>query len=348
MKTQTFIAAALCLLVMLSQFGCTKELQVYEVSARPFFKGSSGPNASPSIASMVSLSSWMATLPGEVSLSRLSLPGSHNACARYEPVGGTAKCQTLSIGEQLQAGVRFLDIRCRHVGDSFVIHHGSIYQNMDFDDVLHACSEFLTSNPTECIILSIKQEYNPAHNTRTFEETFDDYTRRYAGKWYLGATVPNLQQARGKLVLLRRFTAAHLPKGIDASQWARNTTFSINNGEARLRIQDQFVVPDNRAKWSNSTALLTEAQSLNREALYINFTSGYRPRPVLFRLPNIKRVAHTMSNRITEFFTAHPQGRFGIIAMDFADAVKCSLIITTNYPPGGRVPVLTYALNRAK
>lgn len=346
MKMQSFIAAALCLAAMFSQIGCTREVYSYDLNPAPFFRGTSGPNAAPPAAAAISLSSWMATLPDQVTLSQLSLPGSHNAGARYEHIGGTARCQALTISEQLQAGIRFLDIRCRHTGDSFVIHHGYVYQNIDFNDVMNDCTEFLERNPSECIIISIKEEYTPAHNTRSFEQTFDEYTRRYPGKWYLGASVPTLRQARGKLVLLRRFAAAHLPKGIDASGWAHNATFSINNGAARLRIQDQFVVANSRAKWGSSTALLSEARDLNPEALYINFTSGYRP--ALFRIPKIRRVANAMSAYITQYFSAHPQGRFGIIAMDFADAAKSSLIITTNYQTGAGTPVLTYALNRAK
>jgi 1-phosphatidylinositol phosphodiesterase len=346
MDKQTFIAAVLGLAAMLSQFGCTRELHTYEVNTAPFFRGASGPNATPPAGASVALSSWMATLPDQVSLSQLSLPGSHNAGARYEHIGGTARCQALTIGEQLQAGIRFLDIRCRHIGDSFMIYHGYVYQNITFDDVMNACTEFLDRNPSECVIVSIKEEYNPAHNTRSFEQTFDDYTQRYAGKWYLGAAVPNLRQARGKLVLLRRFEATHLPKGIDASGWAHNTTFTISNEAAHLRIQDQFLVPDSRAKWGCSTALLTEARERNTEALYINFASGYRP--ALFRIPNIRRVANTMSAYITQYFSSHPKGRYGIIAMDFADAAKSSLIITTNYSSAARAPLLTYALNKGK
>ncbi len=344
MKTQTFIAAVFCMLAMLSQFGCTKELHIQEITPAPFFKGSSGPHNLPPEGATVALSNWMATMPDQVSLSLLSLPGAHNAGARYEPVGGTARCQALSISEQLHAGIRFLDIRCRHTSNNFVIHHGAVYQNMDFDDVLRACTEFLDRHPSECVIISIKEEYTPSRNTRSFEQTFDAYTQRYAGKWYLGANVPTLQQARGKLVLLRRFNAQRTPKGIDASHWAHNTTFSIDNREAHIRIQDQFVVPHNQEKWHHSSALLTEARSLSTEALYINFTSGYRP--VLFRIPNIKRVSASMSAYIKKYFTANPQGRFGIIAMDFADAAKSSLIITTNYP--SRAPMLTYTSNRSK
>ena len=58
---------------------------------------------------------WMSPLDGGLLLSQLSIPGTHDSGARFEPLSRTAKCQTLTIGQQLDAGARFLDIRCRHV-----------------------------------------------------------------------------------------------------------------------------------------------------------------------------------------------------------------------------------------
>ncbi|WP_188316034.1 phosphatidylinositol-specific phospholipase C [Chitinophaga agrisoli] len=346
MKRQTFIVTTSCLVAMVSLFGCKSELQIT--------RGATTETPAPTTlaaASSVSLDNWMAAIPNNYRLTQLSLPGTHNACARYEPLRGTAKCQRLTVDEQLNAGIRFLDIRCRHIDNTFSIYHGAIYQKQDLDAVLAACSTFLDKHPSECIIVSIKEEYHPANNTRSFEATFGDYAQRYAGKWYLGTTVPPLEQVRGKIVLLRRFEARR-PIGIDASGWSRNSTFTINNGDTPLRVQDEFVVPSNRAKWHTSTALLTEARSQADEAsLYINFTSGYRPRPALFHIPNIKKVAYAMGNRITRFFSDNPQGRFGIIVMDFVDEQKAALVITTNFHPASpaqKETKSTFVLNQAK
>ncbi|GAA0537832.1 hypothetical protein GCM10009415_19570 [Chitinophaga japonensis] len=333
---------------MCSLFGCTKKLRVQAAhyGAPLSFKRTTtyaGPDATEADGS-VPLNSWMATIPDHYSLAQLSLPGTHNACARYEPIGGTARCQALTLNEQLNAGIRFLDIRCRHVNNAFAIHHGAIYQRIRFEEVLAACANFLDNNPSECIIMSIKEEYTPSHNTRSFEQSFDAYARRYAAKWYLGAAIPPIGSVRGRIVLLRRFAASQAIKGIDASRWEHNATFTIHNAQSRIRVQDQFVVPDNQAKWHNSTALLQEASSRETETLYINFTSGYRP--ALFHIPDIQTVANVMSGHITDYFSAHPQGRYGIIAMDFADPRKAALIIATNYRH--HAPVLTYALNQVK
>lgn len=274
-------------------------------------------------------SNWMGAIDGSKSLTQLSIPGTHDSGARYEPVSGTAKCQNLTIAEQLAAGVRYLDIRCRHIDDTFAIHHGLVFQHIYFDDVLNDCIGFLNSNPSECIIMCIKEEHTPSNNTRSFEQTFDSYVAQNPDKWCLTATIPTLGQARGKIVLLRRFNAVTVPKGIDATSWADNTVFTIDNGFARLKIQDKYVVPDNNAKWTLIQNLYTEAKSQNFDRLYINFSSGYK---MLYGiLPSITTVSNFMNPKLVTYFASNTSGRYGITAMDFVDTGKCSLIINTNF-----------------
>lgn len=272
---------------------------------------------------------WMASVANGVNLTLLSIPGSHDAGATVEPVSGTAKCQNLSIGDQLNAGIRFLDVRCRHINDAFAIHHGAIYQNKNFDDVLNACFTFLNTNPGETIVMSVKEEYDPSGNTRTFEQTFDSYVAKNPTQWYTGATVPNLGDVRGKIVLLRRFSATALPKGLDATNWADNTTFSINNSDASMRIEDNYVVPDNNAKWNSITALLGEAKTGAGTTLYISFTSGYKS--LIFSIPSITTVSNAINPNVTSYFTSNTSGRYGIIPMDFSESGRASLIYKTNF-----------------
>jgi 1-phosphatidylinositol phosphodiesterase len=145
----------------------------------------------------LSLNNWMGMLPDQTSISGISIPGTHDSGATKEPISGTAKCQDLSIADQLNAGVRYLDIRCRHIDNGFAIHHGAIYQNLNFNDVITACLNFLNSHPTETIIMSVKEEHTPSNNTRTFEQTFDSYVQQNASKWALENNVPTLGSIRG-------------------------------------------------------------------------------------------------------------------------------------------------------
>jgi 1-phosphatidylinositol phosphodiesterase len=280
-------------------------------------------------ASASTNSAWMGSLDGNKTLAEFSIPGSHDSGALYELISGTAKCQNLTIGEQLNAGVRYLDIRCRHVKDAFDIYHGAAGQHLNFDEVLDACTGFLKTNPTECIIMSVKEEYKPADNTRAFEQTFDAYLAKHPDAWLLTGGIPTLNQARGKIVLLRRFEAKKAPKGIAATNWADSRTFEINNGATRIKIQDEYVVSDNEAKWRAIHGLYEEAAGTNTTSLYINFTSGTHPGPL--GISTVPPVSDFMNPAVAAYFSGKKSGRFGISVMDFVDEKRCGLIIATNH-----------------
>ncbi|MFF5422426.1 phosphatidylinositol-specific phospholipase C domain-containing protein, partial [Streptomyces misionensis] len=115
---------------------------------------------------------WMAAVPDGTELRALTIPGSHDSGARYG--GPWTECQNTTIAEQLNSGIRFLDVRCRVTGGSFAIHHGASYQNMMFGDVLVACRDFLAAHPTETVLMRVKQEYSEESDA-TFRAVFDDY-----------------------------------------------------------------------------------------------------------------------------------------------------------------------------
>lgn len=295
------------------------------------------------LAASAAGNNWMTPLNGTLPLSQFSIPGTHDSGARVEPIAGTAKCQNLTIAEQLAAGVRFLDIRCRHIDNGFAIHHGQVYQNINFADVLNSTIGFLNSNPGETVIMSVKEEYDASNNNRSFEATFDSYVAQAPSKWLLGSGIPSLDAARGKIVLFRRFGAGSVPKGIDASSFPDNTTFSTGG---ILRVQDRYNVSNNDTKWNSILAILNEARYGGPETLYVNFSSGTSSG--IFGIPNITGVSNNINPRLTTFFNANPTGRFGAILMDFADAAKAQQIYNTNAPASRAVhhPAYFMLVNR--
>lgn len=265
----------------------------------------------------------MKSIDGSWPIQKLSIPGSHDAGALLEPISGTAKCQSLKIAEQLAAGVRFLDVRCRHVGNTFVIHHGPIDQKLTFESVLGMVTTFLKANPGECVILSVKEEYDPEKNTRSFEQTFDTYVAKDPERWWLKPELPTLDQVRGKIVLFRRFSSTSQSKGINASKWPDNTTFSA----PPLRVQDRYQSANATTKWTAFESLLKEAVAAGNDTLFVNFSSGTGS---TFGIPNIPTISTPMNQRITTYFMTQPKGRHGILVMDFVDEGRCRLIYETN------------------
>jgi len=127
-------------------------------------------------------SAWMEELPDAAQLSQLSIPGTHDSGSRY---GGAAiENQVMTISQQLNAGIRYLDIRVRHIDNAFAIHHGLKYQHLNFDDVLKSVTQFLSAHPSETIVMRVHEEYKADNNTRSIEETMDSYIKKYQKFFY--------------------------------------------------------------------------------------------------------------------------------------------------------------------
>lgn len=269
--------------------------------------------------------SWLKGLAGNQKISEVSIPGTHDTGALYEPINNVAKCQDLTIEEQLKMGVRYLDIRCRHIGDRFTIHHGPIYQHLNFNDVLETCEQFLKQHPSEFIMMSVKEEYKCEDITRSFEETFKAYLEEYSSLWYLENKLPTIDEVRGKIILVRRFEASEA-WGIDASSWEENTSFTIE--ASNLKIQDAYKVCDLNLKWQAIEGLYKEASESQGEDLYLNYTSGYEP---LLSIPRIKNVSNVINPKVKQYFKEHTSGHYGVSVMDFIDEEVATEIIATNY-----------------
>jgi 1-phosphatidylinositol phosphodiesterase len=278
----------------------------------------------------VSPASWMSALDGSVKLSQLSIPGTHDSAARVENWPGTARCQSLSLPEQLQAGVRYLDIRCRHLRDGFSICHGTVDQKLPFSEVLAQVYGFLETNRGECVLMVVKEEHTAEGNTRSFEATFDASVAGNPGRWWLGTSLPTLEEVRGKIVLVRRFGAA-AAKGINATAWGDNTSFNVNN----LAVEDHYVVDNNDTKWGQVTAALDAAAADgNAAVLHLTHSSGYRSGT--FGIPSIPWVSDTLNPRLHSWFTKAKPGHYGCVIMDFADRTRPWRIAQSNFQDGGQ------------
>lgn len=271
---------------------------------------------------------WMASLPDTASLAALTIPGTHDSGAIHEPAAGIAKTQTLTFAEQLDAGIRYFDVRCRNFDDQFLIYHGSIDQDQTFDDVLAAMYAFLDAHPYEALIVSVKEELAAQGGTLTFEQLFEQYAARDPARWYLDDSIPTLGAARGKLVLLRRFDAtASVGIAADPAVWTDNATFDIT-GPPVLHVEDNYIVTDDALKWSAITSLFGEATSLNDPAaLYLAYTSGYQ---MISGLPNIPSVSDTIDAMLDTYFATAPVARYGVVVMDFTTAARAHAVLVKN------------------
>ncbi|MFD5413829.1 phosphatidylinositol-specific phospholipase C [Streptomyces nojiriensis] len=198
-----------------------------------------GLGAAPASAATLGIQDWMAGLADSTALQRMTIPGTHDSGATK---GGLyVACQNTSIAQQLDSGIRFLDVRCRVTGGSFAIHHAAFFQDLMFGDVLVACANFLAAHPSETVLMRLKQEYS-TDSDATFRAVFDDYLdhRGWRPLFRISDTLPALGQARGKVVLLAD------NGGLPGLRYGDGTVFDIQDDyntepfAKRGRIENHF------------------------------------------------------------------------------------------------------------
>lgn len=203
---------------------------------------------------------WMSLLDDNVTVSELSVPGTHDTMSLYG--GDIVATQTLTLRKQLDAGIRAFDVRLRATRDKLAVHHRSVYQYVMFGDVLNAMVAFLRANPKEVLFVRVKEEYTPESGSLPFEQSFESYYNTYSG--YI--TIPNgnnpsLGELRGKIVFLQNFTG--------------KKRFGMYMDQ--FDIQDRWTVATNwdlYKKWEGVKEHLNLAAESKRHVGYITYLSA--------------------------------------------------------------------------
>ena len=283
---------------------------------------------------------WMKDVPGSKYLSELSIPGTHDTCALYDyevlsQKTSTAQCQTLNLNSQLYRGVRCLDIRLN--GDNLRVWHGdndffSVDQKISFDSVVNICKEFLKMFPNESILMSLKTEKGKNIGKAVYDKIQEDINL-----WYTKDTIPRLDEVRGKIVLLRRFSYQDA-LGIDLRNgWKNNDRhFQITAPNGTFHIQDCYLPSGNRSKapknkWEAVENMLKECQENSDVSnWYINFTSAAYPTDigVYKECPNIKAISTYISPKLDSNLKNY--NKCGTLMMDFVTTKAIKSIVAMN------------------
>lgn len=202
---------------------------------------------------------WMGEIKEHCELSLLNIPGTHDCGTKNVENSIKLQCQSLSIQEQMNIGVRYFDIRCAagSKDSTQYIKHSSAFCRNDYgdlltiDELINTGKTFLKHHPTEALIYQIKNEGDGSNDSRLC-----NHIGKYIANGSLWAQdrIPCLDEVRGKIVLVRRFTDKEndysLPRerlGINLSSWDSecffkkdwNTFVHVND---KAWVQDRYTV----------------------------------------------------------------------------------------------------------
>ncbi|KAK3336890.1 phosphatidylinositol-specific phospholipase C [Cercophora scortea] len=206
-----------------------------------------------SIFSSASLPTWMSQLHPSLPLSALSIPGTHNSATHHVALP-SVRCQAVPVRTQLDNGVRFLDVRvsCPSDNDTLPLVHSAFPVALSgtkyFHDLLSTIYAFLDANPSEAVLMSVKREGTGKGTDAQLSRYLA--SERYCGgadarRWFTEPRIPALGEARGRIVLVRRFHVDESLRdsglGIDGSVWPDNCADGTC-GSGMIRVQDYYEV----------------------------------------------------------------------------------------------------------
>lgn len=207
------------------------------------------------IMSSANLNAWMRELQDHYPLPLLSIPGTHNSPTCHTALP-SVRCQAVSVREQLDNGVRFLDIRvsASQDNDDLALVHSvfpiSLTGNKYFADMLSDIYAYLDANPSETVLMSVKREGTGKGTDEHLSRYLRDrYVGRDAHRWFVEPRIPHLGDCRGRIVLIRRFGIDESLRGehdgrgwgIDAQNWPDNCEDGTVGG-GLIRVQDFYEI----------------------------------------------------------------------------------------------------------
>lgn len=296
---------------------------------------------------------WMTDNTGldPFKINQITLPGTHDTGTWSE--SGNAQCQTMDLRHQLNAGIRFLDIRVEllsNLGDEDMrIYHGLASTDYFLEkDVIPACEAFLAQNPEETIVMMVSR--NTHFLDSMVDWTLEQIIKLLGGtpvddayfklvmasilarhpKFLIGSTIPTVEDARGHIVLVTRY---HQGPGIalPVKLWPDDATGAIQLPGVAVEIQDMYKfggAVDNAGKVDNKWKMvephLNDARAVGNNdpsKWYINFTSG-SGNPGIFDPDDMAKGVgqkNGINARLADYLGQHPSGYYGTVVMDFPE-----------------------------
>jgi len=289
-------------------------------------------------------SDWMKNIYGKLTLNQINIPGTHDSGTfgitdiLQKNIGRT---QDKTIVQQLQMGVRYLDIRLgwnESKNNVHIVHGDDCISAFGLDEdknplylekVLYYCSSFLRDHKNETIIVHLTIEGQCFEN-RSDKKLIRGYIVDKVNKTikansnicFTENRLPTLNEVRKRIVIATRekdLPGVYIP--------IHSTTSGFES-----RIQDDFDIDNEQEKWSKINNNITKQKQINQgdssgsRVLAINFMNIQNKNPFSSK---IKDVSAKLNSRLIK--EQLPNGKqYGWIIADYIYADLARYIFQTN------------------
>lgn len=287
------------------------------------------------------LARWLSALPDKLPICDINIPGSHNAAAINTKRTTHWACQRHSITEQLQKGIRLLDIRLkpkrRNETYDFLTCHGHLgpfgaNEFQSLESLLEECTTFLQASPKETIIMTIQIDDWRRTRAKDHPQIIQALQARLTRLPLLRTpTMPTLKDCRGRIFLINRINDDPvLGTPIDIPDNTPGITLQPTaQRHYEVHVQDQYKKLNRRDPEAHKLRLTIEAFEKHKKgALLLNFASGTKP---------FGRFVYIMKE-LSQYFTRQRPSRIGWLLLDYPFGTMKqkqldlpALIIASNY-----------------
>lgn len=286
---------------------------------------------------------WMGQLRDDISLDQIMMPGSHDAgmselshCNPFVGSGPYTKTQSGSIGDQLDDGTRYFDIRVDYDHNELVTYHRTRQygcNGQSLKAVLNECTTFLKTNPTETAILKFSHIRDYEHNPDATKKLIDELLNAYSEFICVNADSDvNLAKAalgdvRGKMILVFDYSE-HIDSATGRFRYQDGSSVRVG---ANLTVYDVYsdtadydaMKEDQLQKWS-------DYGGLGQDFLFL-LSWTLTPKA----LPGIRRLAETANNNLPEVLyeqiVVNGSSKPNIVYIDFVNSETTQSIIQYNF-----------------
>ncbi len=275
---------------------------------------------------------WMRHLNPDLKLSEITIPGTHcSATYNFDDSMNHLKHQNYTLLEQLHDGIRFLDIQlaCTHPEKyTLSVIHDRYHCQINFEQVLLTCKNFLIKNPTEVICIQIMQKETKFLNFRRnfmhhLETILTDTDKTY---FYGGDKNTSLRELRGKIVFFNH-CATISEIGIPCKTGQQEYSNHLNQA---FHVFPLLQHSETSGQIHGIKKLIDHASSTINDTLYISYncvkTHSDSETPYDLAWGN-GLTAYPVMNKslmiILENLPKHP-ARIGVILLDYYRNMDCN------------------------
>ena len=291
----------------------------------------------------ITANSWMTAIDDDTKIALLTIPGTHDAAT--STCSAMGKCQTLTIPQQLECGVRAFDLRPTMDNNTTLgnIYHTILDTGVSMADAMTYFDNFLKAHPGEGIIVLMRYEIERQVFVRIEEDYYKSAMKNFLwdNKIYQSRMAAfnksmTMKDLRGRILIISRNDLSPVSTFETAyTQWSHSNSVGEalyiygTGGLGRIYVQDMYSTAQNGnsseadflAKKKELVCKLMDITVPFREGdqnnWVINYCSGYAG-SALASDSYAKNAASTNPATLEHIRANTGKGFTGIVMMDYA------------------------------